>query len=223
VTFAEADALPPVPVQPSVYVAVPVAVGVSVVEPLVVSVPDHAPDAVQDAALVELHVSVVVAPSVMVEGAAVIVTVGCGTVTGLMVTVADPVILVYPGTVDAAVMVAVVIAASVAEEVNTPPVIMPAVVGLTDQVTTWLGLSCPATTAVHVLFCPAVRVVGVHEAVTEVTVVVGPVLLVPPPQPMMEIVKTPLRQTNSPSAIDKLERCNCLLRMIPLPFRLNEL
>jgi hypothetical protein len=62
-----------------------------------------------------------------------LVTVGT---TGLIVAVAVPVILVYPGTVDAAVMVAVVIATIDEEEVNTPPaVIVPAVVGETVQLT----------------------------------------------------------------------------------------
>lgn len=44
--------------------------------PLVAFAPDHAPLAVQEVALVEDHVSVVVAPATIVVGAAVIVTVG---------------------------------------------------------------------------------------------------------------------------------------------------
>ena len=55
---------------------VPVVVGVSLVEPLIASVPDHAPDAVHDVAFVEPHVSVVGFPSVRVEGDAPRVTVG---------------------------------------------------------------------------------------------------------------------------------------------------
>jgi hypothetical protein len=91
---------------------------------------------VNDPVPVTVGVQLVVWTSVMdvdVHASETLVIVG---VAGLMVIVADPVTLVYPGTVDAAVIVAVVIAASVAEEVNTPPVTVPAVVGLTDQVTT---------------------------------------------------------------------------------------
>jgi hypothetical protein len=135
VTVVEAVALPSAPVHLSVYVAV--AEGVSVVEPLVASVPDHAPDPVQDVVFVELHVSVVELPTVMAEGDAVIVAVGGCAAGGLIVTVAAPVTLVYPGTVDAAVIVAVAEAVIVEEEVNTPPaVIVPALAGLADQVTT---------------------------------------------------------------------------------------
>jgi hypothetical protein len=78
VTFLEAVALPPAPAHAMVYVTVPVAVGVSVAEPLVASIPDHAPDAVQDVAFVEPHVIVVELPNVKVEGDALMVTVGLG-------------------------------------------------------------------------------------------------------------------------------------------------
>jgi len=134
VTVAEALALPPAPKHPSVYVAVPVAVGVSEIDPLVACAPDHAPDALHEVVLVDDHVTVVDAPIMIGEGDAVIVTVGAG--TGLIVTVAEPVIFVYPGTVDAAVIVAVVVVVIVEEAVNTPPVvIVPALAG-TDHVTT---------------------------------------------------------------------------------------
>lgn len=134
VTVAEAVALPSAPVQVSVYVAV--AEGVSVTDPLVASVPDHAPDAVQDVVFVELHASVVVLPAVMVEGDAVSVAVGGCAAGGFTVTVADPATLVYPGTVDAAVIVAVVIAIMVEEAVNFPVAsIVPALAGLADHVT----------------------------------------------------------------------------------------
>jgi hypothetical protein len=204
-----------------VYVAVPVATGVSVVEPLVASVPDHAPDAVHEVVLVELHVSVVVAPSVIAEGTAAMVTVGCGTVAGLMVTVEDPVILVYPGTVDAAIMVAVVITVIVEEEVNTPPVIVPAVVGVTDQVTTWLGLSCPATVATKEALPPAVTVPVVGVTVTEVTVVVICVLVVPPPppQPAMAMVRMVKAATRQNSLAAKALDAKAVLRMAS-PFQL---
>ena len=148
------------------------AAGVSLIEPLTACVPDHAPDAVHDVALVELHVIVVEPPTVMVEGVAAIVTVGNS--TGFTVTVADPVILVYPGTVDAAVIVAVVIALIVDEQVNTPAaVIVPALAGLTDHVTAWLGLFVPFTVAANAeRIPPAVHVAVVGLTVTEVTVVV---------------------------------------------------
>jgi hypothetical protein len=73
VTVALAFALPPGPAHVSVYVLVPVVVGVSLIEPLVASVPDHAPDAVHDVAFVEPHVSVVGFPRVRVEGDALMV------------------------------------------------------------------------------------------------------------------------------------------------------
>jgi len=134
VTVAEALVVPPGPVHPIVYVAVPVAVGVSAIDPLTDSAPDQVPEAVQDVAFVELHVSVVGDPMMTVEGDAAMVTVGAG--TGLIVTVAIPVMLVYPGTVDAAVTVAVAGVVIVEAAVNAPPaVIVPALAG-TDQVTT---------------------------------------------------------------------------------------
>jgi hypothetical protein len=192
VTVVEADMLPPAPVHVSVYVVVPVAEGVSAVEPLIAWLPDHAPDAVHEVAFVELHVSVVVAPSV---------TVGCGTDAGLTVTVAIPVILVYPGIVDAAVIVAVVTAAIVAEEVNTPPVvIVPALVGLTDQVTAWLGLFCPTTVAENDWLPPAVTVAVDGLTVTEVTVVVVPPPVLPaelPPQPTRVTMVATMPRQNS--------------------------
>lgn len=104
VTAAEAVALPAAPVHASVYVAVPIAVGVSVVEPLVASVPDHAPDPVQDAVFVELHVSVTGLPTVMVEGDAVSVTVGCTGGAAVTVTAAVPIFVA--SCVEVAVMVA---------------------------------------------------------------------------------------------------------------------
>ena len=55
---------------------VPVAVGVSPTEPLVVCAPLQAPLAVHEVALVVVHESVEVAPEVTVVGEAVKVTVG---------------------------------------------------------------------------------------------------------------------------------------------------
>ena len=55
---------------------VPAAAGVSAAEPLVFWVPLHAPLAVQDVALVELQVKVVLLPSVTLLGEAVTLTVG---------------------------------------------------------------------------------------------------------------------------------------------------
>ena len=57
--------------------------------------------------------------------------------TGLIVMAAEPWILVYPETVDVATTLAVVIAVIDEEHVSTPcGVIVPALAGLTDQVTT---------------------------------------------------------------------------------------
>ncbi len=55
-------------------------------EPLVASLPDQAPEAIQEVALVETQVSVVLAPLATVLGLAVKLTVGAGVVTE---TVAD--------------------------------------------------------------------------------------------------------------------------------------
>ena len=68
-------AVPPVPVQESVYVPVAVRL-VSVCVPDVALVPDHALDAVQEVALVELHVNVADPPEVTDVGEADKVTVG---------------------------------------------------------------------------------------------------------------------------------------------------
>jgi hypothetical protein len=55
-------------------------------DPLVPKVPDQPPEAVQEVALVEVHVSVELLPDTTLVGLAVSVTVGAGVVT---VTVAD--------------------------------------------------------------------------------------------------------------------------------------
>ncbi len=113
------------------YVAVPVAEGVSVVEPLTASVPDHAPDAVQDVVFVELHVSVVELPIVMMEGDAVSVTVGC---TGAaVVTVIAAVPDFVASCVEVAVMVAAPEAGTVADAVYSPE--LEIVPEFADQVT----------------------------------------------------------------------------------------
>ena len=87
VTVAEAEALPPAPVQVSVYVAFDP--GVTVVDPLVASPPLQPFDAVQDVAWVELHVSVDDPPDAMLVGDAEIFTVGwgCGLPDAVTVTV----------------------------------------------------------------------------------------------------------------------------------------
>ena len=56
------------------YVAVPVTVGVSTAEPFVGSLPDHASEAVQEETFLEVHMSVVELPMVIVSGDAVSVT-----------------------------------------------------------------------------------------------------------------------------------------------------
>ena len=68
-------AVPPVPVQLNVYVAVVVILVIDC-EPDVAFDPDHAPLAVQEVALVELHVNVADPPEVTDVGEADKVTVG---------------------------------------------------------------------------------------------------------------------------------------------------
>lgn len=75
VTVAEALALPPVPVQVRVYVEVEVRLPVDW-EPEVALLPDQAPDALHDVALVELQVSVEAEPEDTDVGEAVKETVG---------------------------------------------------------------------------------------------------------------------------------------------------
>jgi hypothetical protein len=73
----------------------------------------------------------------------------------------------------------------VEEAVNIPPEIVPSLAGLTDQATAWLGLFSPATTAPKEAVPPGATVADVGLTVTEVTVVVVlPVVLPPPPQPL---------------------------------------
>ena len=68
VTEVVADAEPPVPMQVSVYVTLPGAVGATVAEPVRGSLPENEPpvlvevDALQEVALVEVHVSFTVRP-----------------------------------------------------------------------------------------------------------------------------------------------------------------
>jgi uncharacterized protein (UPF0212 family) len=78
VSVAEALPLPPFPVQVSVYVSVPAAVGVSDCVPLVVCVPLHAPLAVHDVALVDDQVRVALVPRAMEVEFRAKVTVGLG-------------------------------------------------------------------------------------------------------------------------------------------------
>ena len=56
-------------------------------EPLTPFVPDHAPAALQEVALVEDHVSMELRPEVTELGLALIVTVGAGTAKGVPATV----------------------------------------------------------------------------------------------------------------------------------------
>lgn len=199
VRVALAVVVPPAFVALMVYVAVPVAVGVTVTLPVrlvLVVRPGPETDALA-AVLPAFHAMTVEPPSVMMPGVAVIV--GTGFESGLIVTVAVPV--GYSEIVDVAVMVAVVIAVIVEEAVNAPAdVIVPAVVGFTDQVTTWLGLSCPVTVAVKEVVPPAERVAVLGLTVTEVALVVVPPPLAlpePPPQPAStRMVETMPRQNS---------------------------
>ncbi len=78
VTDADAVALPPVPVQVIEYT--PVVVGVTDCDPDVALVPDHAPLAVQDVALVDDQVIAEADPCVTEVGLVEMVTVGSGVV-----------------------------------------------------------------------------------------------------------------------------------------------
>jgi antitoxin component HigA of HigAB toxin-antitoxin module len=84
-TVADCDALPPVPVHASPKVELAVSAPVDC-EPLVALLPDQAPEAVQEVALVADQVNVELAPLATVLGAALKVTVGAAVVTE---TVAD--------------------------------------------------------------------------------------------------------------------------------------
>ena len=91
VTVDIAELEPPAPLHPSVKVEVALSAEMTSV-PLVVFEPDHAPEAVQDVALVLLHVSVVELPAITAVGFAVSVTVGCVAeiVTVVVVEVVPP-------------------------------------------------------------------------------------------------------------------------------------
>jgi hypothetical protein len=85
VTVADCAALPPVPVQLSVYVALAVSAPVDWV-PVTDFVPDQAPEAVQEVAFVAVQFNVALLPLAMALGPTLKVTVGAG---DLMETVAD--------------------------------------------------------------------------------------------------------------------------------------
>jgi hypothetical protein len=85
-TFADCTALPPVPLQVSVYVSLAVSAPVDCEPPLADFAPDHAPEAVQEVALVTDQLNVELLPLATVLGLAARVTVGAAAVTD---TVAD--------------------------------------------------------------------------------------------------------------------------------------
>jgi hypothetical protein len=91
VNVADWVVLPPAPVQSSVYVTVPVVEGITDSLPLVGSEPDQLPLAVQDVALVDDHVSVELAPSVIDVGLKEMLTVGAGGVLTVRVAALLPV------------------------------------------------------------------------------------------------------------------------------------
>ncbi len=74
-TVADCAALPPAPTQVSVYVAAALSAPVDD-EPLMASVPDQAPEAVHEVALVADQLNLALAPLTTVPGLAVSVTVG---------------------------------------------------------------------------------------------------------------------------------------------------
>jgi hypothetical protein len=84
-TVADCEALPPLPVQVSAYVALAVSAPVDC-DPLMALLPDQAPEAVQEVAFVDDQVKVAAAPLWTVLGAAEKLTVGAGLLTE---TVAD--------------------------------------------------------------------------------------------------------------------------------------
>jgi hypothetical protein len=105
------------------------------------------------------------------------------------------------GTVEHAVIVTVVAVVIDEEEVKTPPLTVPADVGDTVQITTWVGLFAPATAAESVMLFPAVTVPMGGVTATEVAVVVVPPPVLPVegfvPQPaiaMERMVKATHRQ-----------------------------
>jgi hypothetical protein len=85
VTVADCAALPPAPVQLKVKVEVALRAPVDC-EPLIALAPDHAPDAVQEVALVADQFKVELLPLLIALGPALRVTVGASALT---VTVAD--------------------------------------------------------------------------------------------------------------------------------------
>ena len=84
VTLVDWEALPPAPVQESVYVASAVLAPVDCA-PLVGSAPDQAPEAVQEVALVADQLSVALLPLATVLGLAVKLIVGTGVLTDTVV------------------------------------------------------------------------------------------------------------------------------------------
>jgi hypothetical protein len=85
VTVADCDALPPAPVQVSMYVDVVVSAPVDW-EPFVAMAPDQAPEAVHEVALFDVQVSVELLPLLMALGPTLKVTTGAA---GLTETVTD--------------------------------------------------------------------------------------------------------------------------------------
>jgi hypothetical protein len=80
VTVADCEAVPPAPLQLSMYLVVAVNADV-LLDPLIVSEPLHPPEAVQEVALVDVQFKVDVAPLLSVLGPAAKVTAGAGWVT----------------------------------------------------------------------------------------------------------------------------------------------
>ena len=201
VTVVDCVAVPPAPVQLSVYVLVPTVVSVPVeVDPEVFCAPVHAPVAVQLVALVDDQVSVLAFPDTTVVGLAARVTVGGGLVT---VTVVDCV-AVPPEPVQLNVNVLVVVRAPVGTfvpEVDLVPDHAPLAVQLVafvdDQVralafpeTTVEGFAVSVTvgaggTTVTVVDWVAVPPAPVHASVYVLLLVRSPVGTLLPEVPML--------------------------------------
>ena len=166
VTVDIAELEPPAPLHPSVKVEVALSAEVTSV-PLVVFEPDHAPEAVQDVALVLLHVRVVELPAITAVGFAVSVTVGCvAEIVTAVVADDDPPAPLHPSVKDEV--------ALNAEMISVPLVVFEpdhAPEAVQDVALVLLHVSVvelPAITAVG--FAVSVTVGSVAEIVTVVVV-----------------------------------------------------
>jgi len=197
--------VPPVPVQVRVKVEVAESAPVLAV-PLVALDPDHAPLAVQLAALVALQVSVDDPPLATVSGLAVSVTTGAGATVTVTLLAADPpvplhasVYVVVEATVTDWVPLvalpplqppeAVQLVALVELQVSVDVAPLATVVGLADSVTVGAGGGVPAVTVTDWLVVPPVPVQANVKVVVELiaAVVAEPLSGLLPVQPPLAV------------------------------------